>query len=413
MKRVLFIAYHYPPIQAGSERSVRFIKHLPPFGYEPVVLTTSAFGKKNALGAIRAWEPLAPYRKLWNPEQWGTPHIRTGAGGARGIIDWFRRYILFPDAQIGWLPPAIWHGLRCIRKMGVRLIFSSYPPASSHLVGLALKRLTGLPWVADFRDCWTYDRLDAFRGNEDLWAQAEHAVEARVVREADRILVVTGVSRRNFLRRYPEASRKFVYIPNGFEPAEIANRDTTKNARMRMVHTGSFSLSHPRRSPAKLFEAMRRMDESPELVLVGPMTETENQMASDLVDQGHVRMIGNTSREDARAYQRSADLLILIDHPREIQASNIPSKFYEYISTGRPTLAIVPDGATREMIAELKAGIAVDPESAEEIKSAISNFAEQWRKSGNLRSGISAGSLIPFHWGRLTERLVSTFEETA
>ena len=122
-------------------------------------------------------------------------------------------------------------------------------------------------------------------------------------------------------------------------------------------------------------------------------------MASDLVHQGHVRMIGNTSREDARAHQRSGGPPHPDRPPRDVRASNIPSKFYEYISTGRPTLALVPDGATREMIAELKAGIAVDPESVEEIKSAILNFAEQWRKSGNLRIRDFCGRPHPFSLG--------------
>ena len=184
-----------------------------------------------------------------------------GQGVPAGSSIGSARYILFPDAQIGWLPHAILNGLRCIRKMGVRVIFSSYPPASSHLVGLALKRLTGLPWVADFRDCWTYDRLDAFRGDEGLWAQAEHAVEARVVREAD-----AGFGRhRGVPEEFSEGGTPRPHANSStyrtdLRPAEIVNRDTTKNARMRMVHTGSFSLSHPRRSPAKLFEAIRRMD---------------------------------------------------------------------------------------------------------------------------------------------------------
>src|SRR4051794_2923653 len=40
MTRILFIAYHFPPVGGGSvQRSVRFTQLLPEHGYEPVVLT--------------------------------------------------------------------------------------------------------------------------------------------------------------------------------------------------------------------------------------------------------------------------------------------------------------------------------------------------------------------------------------
>ena len=40
MKRVLVIAYFFPPINnMGSQRILRFVRHLREFGWEPVVLT--------------------------------------------------------------------------------------------------------------------------------------------------------------------------------------------------------------------------------------------------------------------------------------------------------------------------------------------------------------------------------------
>ena len=40
MRRVLVLAYHFPPIGgAGVQRTVKFIRHLPSFGYLPNVVT--------------------------------------------------------------------------------------------------------------------------------------------------------------------------------------------------------------------------------------------------------------------------------------------------------------------------------------------------------------------------------------
>ena len=44
MKRVLMIAYHFPPLagSSGIQRTLRFVQHLPKFGWEPLVLLTNA-----------------------------------------------------------------------------------------------------------------------------------------------------------------------------------------------------------------------------------------------------------------------------------------------------------------------------------------------------------------------------------
>jgi hypothetical protein len=42
MKRVLMIAYHFPPLagSSGIQRTLRFVQQLPRFGWQPLVLTT-------------------------------------------------------------------------------------------------------------------------------------------------------------------------------------------------------------------------------------------------------------------------------------------------------------------------------------------------------------------------------------
>lgn len=336
--------------------------------------------------------------------------------------EWVRQGLI-PDAQVGWMPHAIWRGLRSVRQRGGRLLFSTSPPASSHLVALALKRMTGLPWVADFRDCWTYDPLDGALARDGLRLQAERALEARVVGEADRVIAVTEVARQDFLKRYPEAARKVVLIPNGFVPhpaplpeggmeeGERGGGEGRRNGRLRMVYTGTFSRSHAGRSPEALFDALRGMSDAPELVLVGALTEAEEGMARDLIERGVVRVVGPVSREEALAYQRSADLLVLVDHPRTVRASNVPSKLYEYAATGRPVLALVPDGAARDLVLLLKAGCAVAPDAPEEVRQAVALFAAEKRRAGELRSGVMAAALAPFHWARLTEQLAKVFDE--
>ena len=41
MKRLMMVAYHFPPLagSSGIQRTLNFVRHLPRFGWEPLVLT--------------------------------------------------------------------------------------------------------------------------------------------------------------------------------------------------------------------------------------------------------------------------------------------------------------------------------------------------------------------------------------
>ena len=98
-----------------------------------------------------------------------------------------------PDVYTGWIPPAVISGMRVIRRYDVEHLFSSGPCWTSHLVGLALAWLSGLPWTAHFRDPWTGPRteMQRFKPVSALSAWMEAALERMVVRRADIVVCVT------------------------------------------------------------------------------------------------------------------------------------------------------------------------------------------------------------------------------
>ena len=101
-RSVFLVAYHYPPIvSSGVERVVQFRNYLPEFGYDSRVLTTSAFGRDRADGVVRAWEPIALYRRLFNRS------VRAGVAPSyirtesflRRPLEWLTR-LLIPERSI-------------------------------------------------------------------------------------------------------------------------------------------------------------------------------------------------------------------------------------------------------------------------------------------------------------------------
>ena len=439
-RTALFVAYHYPPIRSGGvERSLKFTRYLPEFGYRPVVLTTGAFGRpQKDDGALRAWEPLQTYRFLFNRGTRGQPPPSTERTRSplAGAIRLLGRRLLVPDGQITWAPAAALEALRYLRRHPVDLICTTSPPASAHLIGLFLQRRTGLPWVADFRDSWIYDPLDPGLEGMRFRRELERRLEARVVRAADAVIATTEISAGYLAAAYPDSGEKIEVITNGFDPREAdgscpggllpgsaggaaAPRPAEPGERgpgpMRLLHTGSFSGSHPQRSPRALFAALESLlQEDAEWVrrirleLAGSLSASEQEAAAPLLRAGMAAIHGEVDRESALKLQQGADVLLLVDHLRPWPSSNVPGKFFEYAATGRPILALCGEGMVARMMAGLEAGICVPPDDEKEIRGALVRLCRE-RSEGAVR-GADPESLRPFHRRELTRQLAACFD---
>ncbi|MDA0335061.1 MAG: glycosyltransferase [bacterium] len=436
-RSVLFVAYHFPPMRsAGVERSAKFVRYLPDFGYSARVLSTAAFGGEPGDGVLRAWEPLGLYRRWRNPAARANPQAasRTRTPGlSAGWLQALRQILLVPDGQITWLPGAAWSGLRALRRQSMDLIYTTSPPTSSHLLGRLLKAQTGLPWVADFRDAWLYDPLDPALLRMPYRREFERRLEASVLAEADRIVTATQISADDLRLRYPQQAHKIRIVTNGFDPADgtplpeglviddrtrtgpqeaeaLADELPAPGGPLRLVHTGSFAYSHPQRTPLPLLSALRRLvglelvwAERLQLTLVGELSPEEQAAA-----KGIARVVGAVDRATALGFQRRADVLLVVDHRRPWPASNAPGKLFEYLAAGKPVLALCGPGEIENLVTRLEAGICVAPDDIDAIDEALRDL---WDQHEQDRLPRVKASLEPFHRRELTRQLTACFDE--
>jgi hypothetical protein len=150
LRRVLMIAYHFPPVRgsSGIQRTVRFARWLPELGWEPIILTAHP----------RAYE--ATVEDAANEVQPGMVVCRAFALDAARHLSIAGRYpdwLALPDRWSSWWLGAVPAGLSLIRRLRPDAIWSTHPLATAHRIGATLHRLTGLPWVADFRDPMAQD----------------------------------------------------------------------------------------------------------------------------------------------------------------------------------------------------------------------------------------------------------------
>lgn len=378
--RVLLVAFHYPPLAAapGALRAGAFARYLPAFGWQPHILAPR----------ISAYDPGSCDSDVVVP---GHVH-RAWAIDARRHLGWRRRYMAWtavPDRWAAWLPGAIASGLAAIRRHDIQVIWSTYPIATSHLVAAVLARLSGRPWVAEFRDPMVLDGAPTQR-------RVLAAIERRVMRQADHLVFATDGSARDYVRRYPAIASRWTVIPNGYDPElqpdmpappDPAGLAATAGPR-RIVHSGQL---YPRdRDPTALFEALAAMK------------------ATDRISSGQVRFVFRNIRDDSRyarevarlgledlveiaprlphsaalAEQARADALLVLQGKGFNR--QVPAKLFEYLRTGRPLLALVdPEGDTRALLDEVGVGECAAPDHADAIAAAVSAFVESLDRYGS------------------------------
>lgn len=164
MRRVLIVAYYFPPL--GGMASVRmsgFVQHLPAYGWQPIVVAprNGAYHRDPLLEVDEAYvirtASLEMSRVAKRVLRAGGDDVNPApVGPGRGALRTIARTLAyFPDPQIGWYLPALHAARKAMRSVRFDAIFSSSQPVTSHLIARRLHMDTGIPWVAEFRDPWS------------------------------------------------------------------------------------------------------------------------------------------------------------------------------------------------------------------------------------------------------------------
>lgn len=382
MKRVLMIAYHFPPLagSSGIQRTLRFVQHLPAFGWEPAVLTTHP----------RAYERTSTDLMADVPD--GTVVRRAFALDTARHLQIAGRYASWmarPDRWISWRFDGVRQGMALIKQFKPDVIWSTYPIASAHVIASDLHRKTGVPWIADFRDPMAHEGYPA----DPLTWQRFSKIEAEAVANARSCVFTTPGAARMYRQRYPSAAARIVVIENGYDEESFAalpmphvSVPTAKREARPLVLLHSGIVYESERDPTQLFVALGRLRDSGRLsthdVRIRFRAAVHDQMLTSLASSHGVldflEICPAIPYRDALAEMLAVDALLVL------QASNcneqIPAKIYEYLRAGRPILALTdPLGDTAGVLLRAGSTSLARLDSADEIVKLLPIFLEQCR----------------------------------
>lgn len=393
LKRVLIITYYWPPSGgAGVQRWLKFAKYLPEFGWQPVIYTPSnpefpsedpSLLKDVPVQAeiirqpIR--EPYDYYRKLVGAgkgEKINTGFLTESERPKRteNLSRWVRGNLFIPDARKWWIKPSIAFLKQYLADHPVDAIVSTGPPHSMHRIALGVKRVTGLPWIADFRDPWT--QIDFY---QDLHLtryanRTHHRQEREVLEGAD---VVTGAWPSMQTLFYQHASPKRVaVITNGYDPADVPAKTPDLDAQFTLAHVGSFS---PARNPKALWQALQELKtthptlgQALRIKLAGKVDVSVRKDIAAYGLDSHLDVHDYIPHAEIGAFQASSRMLLLVANQAPTAKWIIPGKVFEYFSAKRPILAVCPpDGDLAAMVRDAGAGTVVGFDDVPGTKKAV------------------------------------------
>lgn len=378
-RKALLIAFHFPPFSgsSGLQRTLRFTRYLPEFGWEPLVLSADP----------RAYPAVST--DLIPEVPAGTVVERAFALDAArhfAIAGKYLRISALPDRWANWWLAGVMAGRRLIHEHRPSVIMATYPIATAHVIGATLARMTGLPLVADYRDAMLVD--DYPEDAPSRWAYAR--IERRVVRRASAAVFTTPQSVELYRRRYAqEEQSKFLCIRNGYDENDFLDLDTdtprSPRARLRLVHSGTLKLSErdPRPFLWALADLVRAGEIAPgsiEVIFRAPADEEgHRRLIAEAGLTDTVRVEPSIPYADALTEMVEADALLIFQDA--LCNHLVPAKLYEYIRAQRPVLALTDErGETAHLIRESGAGIVVDLASREQIRAALPGFLQQVRE---------------------------------
>ena len=380
--RILLVTFYFPPAGgAGVQRPLKFATHLPGLGVETHVLAPDdphwIHSDADERPPTQAWIHRVRYVGPRGRRPAEELHGTQGLERVTKQVGLFGRRLLVPDENVSFALTAVPAAIRLVRTHGIDAVVTTSPPNSIHLVGAAVKRATGVRWVADFRDSLManphrrYDSL-AVRLKE----QGAAGVARLVARRADAIVAVSEALAEE--ARALEPAGRVETIANGCDFDDFSGLEYHPGDRFRITHTGSF---FGKRDPRPFLEALDESGLDAVARFVGGFRAADREWAEDRGLGDRLELHEYVPRRRALELQRDSEALLLLIPDAGGRGKGVLSgKVFEYLAAERPIIAAVPpDGEAAKLIRETGAGVVSAPDDVGTLRAALEGLEARWR----------------------------------
>lgn len=393
MFKVLVVAYYFPPMGlSGVQRTLKFVKYMSDYNWEPTVVTAAETGyyahdtslmkelEETGVRVIRtsASDPLSLMKNK------GT--IKMPAEWLRKLFSKVSQTLFIPDNKISWAKKAVKVIEDLLEKESFDAIYVTVPPFSVfEKIATGIKDKYDIPLFVDYRDLWYGNHFWFY---PTPYHKVKHKkMEYRSLRKSDRVIAVNRKIKEKMLKNYPFLSfEDITIIPHGYDKADFENAKSTlpDNGKLKIVYSGIFYESV---SPLYMFRAFRELlKERPDIAsniqfhIVGMLRRENLEKVRKWGISEYVIDHGYLNHKDVIGKLVGADILWVMLGNNKNMDTVTPGKLLEYFGTRKPVLATVPEGVSEMAAKEYKASFVCRPDDIDAIKKLLIEIYELYHR---------------------------------
>ncbi|MEW8506763.1 MAG: hypothetical protein AB2598_08640 [Candidatus Thiodiazotropha sp.] len=393
MKKILLIAYTFPPIPyGGSFRALRISQGLVEKGVECHVLTIKEYpdipndygllGKVPSDVRIHRTKIVDPWRRYQGIKN--KYKDKTGFGIVNKIVSLWLRTITFPDHMLLWLPFAYIKAYKIIKQHNIENVIVTSPPHSSLFIGWLLKKTLKIKWIADLRDPIYGNVAQVHLINpksklDKLEAGLLKRFDNFVTETAD--VTIANTKHHSEVLKESHPTKEITFIRNSYDPDDYRDSAIEKQDDFIISHVGSI---YGKRSPDILFSSLRRLIDGAapkqlkiKVIFVGLTSTTLKDSIDEYGLESYVEIREMVPHREAINTMCNSNLLLLIKATGPWSTGQIPGKFFEYVGTGKRILCLGPeDSEVAALIGDNKLGYVVSEDTEKLDKIVLGEYEE-------------------------------------
>lgn len=410
MKKIIIFSSDFPGL--GGSRIFKIVKYLPDFGVEPIVVTNNhRIGlEENKVIEKEIKENIEIINSLcMNKSPF---RVFSKYFGSWRLTTFFENLFFIPDTFITWVPFAFLKGLNIIKKNNIDTIITSSPPESVHIIGLLLKLITGIKWVADFRDLWTTKKI-VHKYPTKIHYFLNVWLEKYIYKKCDLIIANTIGNKKVYTREFMINKNKISIITNGYDPNDIflnAKPNSLENVELRIGYMGFFDKpGFPWKEFVLEMKKTLLLDNKVKIML-NICGNVSSQAKSFIQEQGireYVNYIGNITHSDAIKEMKRNHLLLLLMYETDYSKAIVPHKLYYYLGLKIPILAIAEkNGGVDNIITSTNTGEVISLRNYHDISIELKKYYYDVAKNGSINYSPNCNEIEKYNILSLTNILL-------
>jgi glycosyltransferase involved in cell wall biosynthesis len=384
--KLLIISYYWPPSGgSGVQRWLNFSNHLIKKDWDITVFTAKnpkypildeklneTVDGKIKVVKIPIFEPAGFLKK-------NNDNIKSSSIFKK-TVNWIRANLFFPDSRMFWINTVTNQAIKFIKKNEINCLITTAPPFSTNLIGLKIKKKTGIKWISDYRDPWAEFFQFKLLPMSSYMRKKHVKYELKCLQYSDTVLTTSP----SLTEKYSKINLNTYTLYNGFD----SFLDAQNSTKFLLMYCGTMkSIQNPKNLWFVLNEICEENENFSKDLSLRCIGNFDNEVINDInfqLTNLKVQFQNYLNKEELDKEITKAKVLLMSSVNLDSVNNIIPGKLFYYFSAQRPILAFSNLNSDVSKIIELtNTGSVFDYSNKIDLKNHILELYNDFKSNKN------------------------------